>query len=406
MPEFYLHYLWFTKQIALFNLQLSSGVQLEIIDFGEYNASTSGPDFTNVVLKYDGLVWCGSVEMHIHSSDWYSHNHHNDEAYNQVILHVVYNYNQIVSLPHGELLTLELKDQINHAHLIWFKNYYIKQDELPCSKLANDSHRNILLIDWERSVVNRLKNKVHRFIRQDISPETMLYRLIARAFGGVTNQLPFDEMTERLSLDKILSLTSIERIQLICVTSGLREFQSVEIDWYFEQPPDVASTLLNSSWKRKGQRYFSHPVLRVKQFAVLMSCWEQLRDVIKSDTSNLINEWKESVRFINEALKQKSCYPIAKSMQNHLLINAVIPFKYFIDNEDPKGAFQLLGALPSENNAIERQWSRVNQISKNALHSQGSIEYFNDFCLNFKCMRCALGKQLLNGNNTENNLFF
>jgi hypothetical protein len=93
-------------------------------------------------------------------------------------------------------------------------------------------------------------------------------------------------------------------------------------------------------------------------------------------------------------------------MQNHLLINAVIPFKYFIDDEDTKSAFQLLRALPSENNAIRRQWSRVNQISKNALHSQGSIEYFYDFCLNFKCMRCVLGNQLLYGGNTENNLFF
>jgi hypothetical protein len=93
-------------------------------------------------------------------------------------------------------------------------------------------------------------------------------------------------------------------------------------------------------------------------------------------------------------------------MQNHLLINAVIPFKYYIDNEDPKEVFQLLEALPSEINSIGRQWHRVNQISKNALHSQGSIEYFNDFCLNFKCMRCALGKQLLYGGNTENNLFF
>jgi hypothetical protein len=406
MPEFYLHYLWFTKQIALFNLELSPGVQLEIIDFGEYNASSSGPDFTNVVLKYDGLVWCGSVEMHINSSDWYNHNHHLDEAYNQVILHVVYNHNQIVSLPHGELVTLELKEQINHAHLIWFKNYYIKQNELPCSKLVNESHRNILLNEWERSVVRRLKNKVHRFIRQDISPEAIFYRLIARAFGGVTNQLPFDELTERLTLDEILSVTSIERIQLICCASGLKEFQSVEIVKHIEERPNNASAVLNSSWKRKGQRHYSQPIVRVEQFAVVMSFWEQISKVIKSDSSSLIKAWKASIQNINEALKHKSCYPIAKSMQNHLLINAVIPFKYYIDNEDPKEVFQLLEALPSEINSIGRQWHRVNQISKNALHSQGSIEYFNDFCLNFKCMRCALGKQLLYGGNTENNLFF
>lgn len=406
MPEFYLHYLWFTKQIALFNLQLSSGVQLEIIDFGEYNASTSGPDFTNVVLKYDGLVWCGSVEMHVDSSDWYGHNHHLDEAYNHVILHVVHNHNETVWLPHGELVTLELKEQINHAHLIWFKNYYIKQNELPCSRLASENHRNILLNDWEKSVVKRLNNKVHRYLRRDVNSDDILYRLIARAFGGVTNQLPFDEMTERLSLDDILSLTSIERIQLVCVMSGLREFQSVDLGKLIEQQTDRFSSVLNLSWKRKGQRHYSQPIIRIKQFAVLMSFWEQISEVIKTDSSSLFKEWKASMQHINEELKQKDCYPIAKSMQNHLFVNAVIPFLYYKNDEDPKVAFQLLEALPSENNTISRQWSRVNQISKNALHSQGSIEYFNDFCLNFKCIRCALGKQLLYGGNTENNLFF
>jgi hypothetical protein len=243
-------------------------------------------------------------------------------------------------------------------------------------------------------------------MRRDVNSDDILYRLIARAFGGVTNQLPFDEMTERLSLDDMLSLTGTKRIQLVYVVSGLREFQSVDAGKLIEQQTEGFTSVLNSSWKRKGQRHFSQPIIRVKQFAVLMSFWEQISEVIKTDSSSLFKEWKASMQNINEELKQNDCYPIAKSMQNHLFVNAVIPFQYYINDEDPKVAVQLLEALPSEKNAIGRQWSRLHQISKNALHSQGSIEYFNDFCLNFKCMRCALGKQLLYGGNTENNLFF
>ena len=40
-------------------------------------------------LKIDGTLWVGNVEIHTQASDWLSHGHDRDRAYDTVILHVV-----------------------------------------------------------------------------------------------------------------------------------------------------------------------------------------------------------------------------------------------------------------------------------------------------------------------------
>ena len=404
MPEIYLHYLWFTKQIGLLDCRLTSGKLFEIIDFGKYNATSSGPDFSDVLLKIDGLIWSGSVEMHINSSDWYNHKHHLDKTYDKVILHVVYNYNQQVLLPHGELITFELKHQINHAHLIWFNNYYIQPNHLPCQRMTSGLSQNGLYMEWLTSAKNRLDKKVRRYLQKNMSSDELLYRLLARTFGGITNQLPFDELTARLPLTTILSVKPSGRIKLILKMSGLDELVNQNFAQFSDQI-DSFTSIQNSSWKRKGQRYYSHPVIRVQQFAFFISNWEQFIEKVNLDLSNFFSNWKVIIAALNSMLKTAEIAQISKSFQQQILINCIAPFFYFKNEFNTQIPFILLEHLPPESNSITKKWKQVNQFSKNALHSQGSLEYFQDFCLNFKCLQCKLGKQVINGNYSENNLF-
>ena len=91
MKEDFLHYVWNYKKFDFSNLKTVCKKDLSVIDTGKYLQS-SGADFFNAQLMIDGLRWAGNVEIHLKSSDWYVHNHHTDPNYDNVILHVVWDY--------------------------------------------------------------------------------------------------------------------------------------------------------------------------------------------------------------------------------------------------------------------------------------------------------------------------
>lgn len=80
--------LW--KRLALSGgvLRAETGERVRVIYPGRANDGR-GADFTDVVVTIDGRRLRGDVEVHVRSSDWQSHGHHRDAAYDRVVLHVV-----------------------------------------------------------------------------------------------------------------------------------------------------------------------------------------------------------------------------------------------------------------------------------------------------------------------------
>ncbi len=91
MQEDFLHYAWKHKAFSSTSLKTTSDESIIILKLGEHNHN-SGPDFFNAQLSVDGQLWAGNVEIHIKSSDWYLHGHEKDKAYDNVILHVVWEH--------------------------------------------------------------------------------------------------------------------------------------------------------------------------------------------------------------------------------------------------------------------------------------------------------------------------
>ena len=110
MQEDFLQYVWQHKKFAPIALQTTDN-QCVVIKSVGYPNENSGPDFFNAQLYIDDQLWAGNVEIHVKSSDWYVHHHETNSAYDNVILHVVWEHNiEIFRSNNTKVPTLELKN--------------------------------------------------------------------------------------------------------------------------------------------------------------------------------------------------------------------------------------------------------------------------------------------------------
>ena len=109
MNEKFFKYLWKYKLLT-HDLYTQSGDKIEIISSGQHNTN-SGPDFFNAKVKIGDTLWAGNVEIHTKSSDWNLHKHTDDDAYNSIILHVVYKNDLDIYI--HELKVLKVSGNLN-----------------------------------------------------------------------------------------------------------------------------------------------------------------------------------------------------------------------------------------------------------------------------------------------------
>ncbi|MDC1306280.1 DUF2851 family protein, partial [Saprospiraceae bacterium] len=113
LNEDLIHYLWKTKRFSYKNLKTTDDVLIDIIDWGSHNHH-SGPDFSNGKVKIGDTIWAGNIEMHISSSDWDRHKHSGDPAYDNVILHVVWEHDKQIMDQNGKPIpTLVISHQVD-----------------------------------------------------------------------------------------------------------------------------------------------------------------------------------------------------------------------------------------------------------------------------------------------------
>ena len=138
VAETVLYEVW-KKQNYKNHLKTLNGDDVEVLDTGTENDSTSGPDFKNARIRIGNFTFVGDIEIDIDYSDWKSHGHNIDNKYNKVILHAtLFNKNHyafVYTREGRKIPSIPLKAFIDEAQLDNLKSDMEKLNEHPNSHL-------------------------------------------------------------------------------------------------------------------------------------------------------------------------------------------------------------------------------------------------------------------------------
>jgi hypothetical protein len=421
MTEDFLHFVWKYKNFVPRNLKTVDGQSIKVIKSGEHNTN-AGPDFTNAQVLVNNTHWAGNVEIHIKTSDWISHNHSSDPAYDNVILHAVYEHDMPTPIPEGRPL-LELSPYIP-PHVI--ENYNTLRGLhhlVPCESMIGEVNE-LTKAGWlDRMLVERLEakaNSIKQFldINKNDWAETA-YQWTARNFGFKINSEPFETLARAIP-HKILGKHKNKLQQIESLLFGQAGFlQEVYKDDYpiaLRKEYKYLAGKYNfspgrkSEWKFLRLRPANFPTVRISQFAALVFKSEHLfsRILEVSDLKSALSlfnvsaaeYWKSHFMFdtVSESNYKGS---LGKESKFNLIVNTVCPllFSYgHIKNESKykETALRLLEQCPPESNKITRESTKLGLPNLHAHNSQALIHLRKEFCTKQQCLNCGIGASVLN----------
>lgn len=358
MLEIHLQQLWSDKRLPFHAFHLMNGNPLEICQPGIWNKAGSGPDFQLAKIRFDGLTWFGSIEFHLKSSDWYKHQHHIDLAYENVILHVVYEYDQPVYVHQRLLPTLELKSYLL-GEFEFPTKYRWKTDPLiHCKQRINEFQQQFRIMQHQ-AIKTRLKRKYE--LDYSLESNTLnCYAIISKAFGTKNNSLSFELLTHQITLSDHFKHTEQEILAIVLKN--------------------------DQGWKGRNLQLTKNLQSRIVSWTKFIR-WYCRQDAFNES----IFSWSEG--FIYANIK-------SKMLQNNLLINAKTYIDLYVHRLQIKKhsgvlpSIKFLQSLPPESNRINSIWKSVGITSKNALESQANLEIYQQFCTAKKCLNCCVGQQI------------
>lgn len=420
MTEIFLHFIWKLGLFERNNLFADTGEEIQVISPGEHNTD-AGPDFLNARIKIGNTTWAGNVEVHLHSSDWFSHKHEVDRAYDNVILHVVYKHNQPVQRTTGGVIpTVELRFNTN-----LYDNYMIlldKKNGLACKDQIRQVDPLIIEMWLNAMAVERLQQKslfIGKLLDQyRNSWEEVFYISLARTFGFGLNAMPFEMLAKSVSLLQ-LSRHRNNLKQLEAILMGQAGFleEAILFSGYY---CDLRTEYLHLKkkynlkpveshlWKFLRLRPVNFPTVRIAQFAALLTKSEGLFSQVLAcrEMTNMRRLFDiEASEFWDTHYTFETASPhvvkrFGTEAFNNTIINTVIPFLFIYGKmtgrEELKDrAIEWLSQLPAEKNRITNRWPQCMLEPSTALHSQGILQLIGGYCGQKRCLACSIGSTIV-----------
>jgi hypothetical protein len=422
-----IQFIWKNRLLKPGNMATTRGSSLKVIRPGDLNTD-SGPDFFNGHIEIDGVSLAGNIEIHVRTSDWTRHGHGQDAAYDNIILHVVYQHDHelLQNLSHG-VEVLELKKYIDPEVLERYSNLASSAAELPCAAQIA-SVDDIHIVSWlMRMRVERLQYKTRKIellfneCRGDYA--RVMYILLLSNFGFRINSIPFELIARHLPLQILLRhRDQVQQLEaLLLGTAGMLEEQlsdpylnSLQNEYMFLRSKYKLFPLEKSIFKFSRLRPANFPALRLAQFAALVHRDARLLLYpLDEENVNLIKRgliadltpyWKD--HYTTGGNKAGKQLRLGDDSAENIIVNTIAPFFFFYGKKSSsekhkEAALTLLESCAPENNLKTRAFRSKHYLFKNAGDSQGLINLYDNYCCRKKCLTCGIGMRLLSSGSRD-----
>jgi len=418
VTERLLQFIWQFQYFNKSELATTSGEPVQVIFPGQYNTN-QGPDFSQAKIKIGSTTWAGNVELHFKTSEWKRHDHHKDENYRNVILHVVWENDSNGS---NAIPILELKEKVSKILLLRYQSLMNAAGFIACE----NSIQQVPTITWQgwkdRLLAERLTRKsgaVQCCLEQsNFHWEETFWWLLARNFGLAVNADAFEAIAKSIPLN-ILSKHKNQIHQLEALLFG--QAGLLDEDFIEDYPNMLRKEFY--FYKRKynlspnnarvfflRMRPVNFPTIRLAQLAVLVQQSAHLFSRVKEATSvaevrkwfevTANDYWHYHYRFdeVSSFRKKK----LGTTTIDNIIINTIVPLlfaygSYHRDERQKQKAMKWLEEISPESNAITKGFQVLDIESKHAFDSQALIELRNEYCSKKKCLDCAVGNAILKG---------
>lgn len=346
-------------------LKTQSGSRVDIIKPGKLNR-LSGPDFKEATIIIDGVLLHGDIELHVMSDDWERHNHHNDPAYNSVILHLALDYRKrpIKRKDHSEVPHVNIASRVRPSIL----SKKEAKNELPCK-------------DWVRLNSELAQKQLHE-----------------------SADLYFDELVER-HLQRIRTFSEHSNPYLMAVFAGFcsvlgmpgnREPMEAISTKIWNIPPhltnqEILKNVIHSvsGWRLSTGRPKSRPEVRLNEAIDLASRLKvverhPLHSLTVDECIALIwpNKSKTVTKEVMLATVLLPALWVAKSLRN--------------DQIEAKKIRDLWKELPVPLSPEAQKFMWNNPVFVHRKWNKSLNWQYRSMCVDRKCMNCHLGRSLRN----------
>ena len=421
MKEDFLHYVWKFQKFEAGSFFTSTNENLHIKNQGSHNLN-SGPDFFNAQIEMDGQLWAGNVEIHIKSSDWYAHGHEMDRAYDNVILHVVWEHDAEIFRNDGSKIpTFVVKEHVPKSTLEQYKKLFSKDKKWINCETDFELVDDFIIENWlERLYFERLQKK-EIFLLKELKYsqnhwESLLFRMLCKNFGLKVNADSFFSIAKSVDF-AVVKKCSQERQDLEALLlgqAGLLEGENE--DWYFKTLK-AKYEYLKHKFALQNQtvivpKFFrlrppNFPTVRLAQLAMLYFkrdnlfsqaiAMEKLEDFYELFNICASDYCDKHYNFGISSLERKK--RVTKNFVDLLIVNTIIPLKFTYAVQQGKDISEeillLASKIPSEENTIIAKFNSLRHISKSAFQSQALLQLKSEYCDKYKCLQCAVGNSIL-----------